>query len=239
MEDRKLNFSTDKPIESDYQDSLGRSTFANHLADSIMNYESREGLVIGLYGKWGSGKTSIANMTINRIEESYASDKNRPIIIKFSPWNYSDKNNLISLFFNNLESQINKKAHTEGTSYTNDLSNIRSNEMGDVVDAKDKARFNRMLGIIAIVAGIGLYFLNPYFIILTILGLIFYIYNRANDKVKIDYDMTKEAKEELEATNDLLAGIMESDAVWLVTETEEFADDKEDDMRIKQHASKF
>ncbi len=106
-----MNFSTDKPIESDYQDSLGRSTFANHLADSIMNHESREGLVIGLYGKWGSGKTSIANMTINRIEESYASDKNRPIIIKFSPWNYSDKNNLISLFFNDLESQINKKAN--------------------------------------------------------------------------------------------------------------------------------
>ena len=130
------------------------------------------------------------------------------------------------------KSQSKKKAHTEGTTYTNDLSNIRSSEMGDVVDAKDKARFNKMLAIIAIVAGIGLFFLNPYFIILSILGLIFYIYSRSNDKVKIDYDMTKEAKEELAATNDLLAGIMESDAVWLVTETEEFADDKEADMRI-------
>lgn len=111
MEDRKLNFSTDKPIESDYQDSLGRSTFANYLANSIMNYDSKDGLVIGLYGKWGSGKSSIANMAISRIEQSSANDINKPIIIKFSPWNYSDKNNLISLFFNDLEAQINKKAN--------------------------------------------------------------------------------------------------------------------------------
>lgn len=106
-----MKYITDRPIETNEQDLLGRSTFTNYLADSIMNYESKDGLVIGLYGKWGSGKSSISNMAISKIEQSSASDRNKPIIINFSPWNYSDKNNLISLFFNDLEAQINKKAN--------------------------------------------------------------------------------------------------------------------------------
>lgn len=106
-----MKYITDRPIETNEQDLLGRSTFTNYLADSIMNYQSKDGLVIGLYGKWGSGKSSISNMAISKIEQSSASDRNKPIIINFSPWNYSDKNNLISLFFNDLEAQINKKAN--------------------------------------------------------------------------------------------------------------------------------
>lgn len=106
-----MKYITDRPIETNEQDLLGRSTFTNYLAESIMNYESKDGLVIGLYGKWGSGKSSISNMAISKIEQSSASDRNKPIIINFSPWNYSDKNNLISLFFNDLEAQINKKAN--------------------------------------------------------------------------------------------------------------------------------
>ncbi len=33
-------------------------------------------------------------------------EDNRPIIVNFSPWNYTDKDNLISLFFRVLKNKL-------------------------------------------------------------------------------------------------------------------------------------
>ncbi|MBF9309030.1 ATPase, partial [Bifidobacteriaceae bacterium NR043] len=126
-----MSYIADKPIEKVDDDLLGRSDFAKQFGKSICEYGSKDGLVIGLYGKWGSGKTSIINMAISeipvdksekkkwysrvykRIKKIFTSQKaeeenqnHNPIVIKFSPWNYSDKNNLISLFFNELKNKL-------------------------------------------------------------------------------------------------------------------------------------
>ena len=57
-----MNYSADKPIVSKDEDLLGRSTFSNKLAKAIYEYNDDSGLVIGLFGKWGTGKTSVINM---------------------------------------------------------------------------------------------------------------------------------------------------------------------------------
>ena len=126
-----MSYVADKPIEKADEDLLGRSDFAKQFGKSICEYDSKDGLVIGLYGKWGSGKTSIINMAISeipvdesekkkwysrvykRIKKIFTSQKTEeedqchyPIVIKFSPWNYSDKNNLISLFFHELKNKL-------------------------------------------------------------------------------------------------------------------------------------
>ncbi len=131
-----MSYVADKPIEKADEDLLGRSDFAKQFGRSICEYDSKDGLVIGLYGKWGSGKTSIINMAISeipinkdeakrvekekwyskvykRIKKIFTSQKTEeedqwhyPIVIKFSPWNYSDKNNLISLFFHELKNKL-------------------------------------------------------------------------------------------------------------------------------------
>ncbi|MFP1711311.1 KAP family P-loop NTPase fold protein [Gardnerella vaginalis] len=129
-----MSYVADKPIEKADEDLLGRSDFAKQFGKSICEYDSKDGLVIGLYGKWGSGKTSIVNMAISeipvveaqkienekwysrvykRIKKIFTSQKTKeedqchyPIVIKFSPWNYSDKNNLISLFFYELKNKL-------------------------------------------------------------------------------------------------------------------------------------
>ena len=54
-----MSYVADKPIEKADEDLLGRSDFAKQFGKSICEYDSKDGLVIGLYGKWGSGKTSI------------------------------------------------------------------------------------------------------------------------------------------------------------------------------------
>ena len=110
-----MNYNADKPIETKKKDKLGRAAFAKHLARGIIEYEGKDGLVIGLYGRWGSGKTSIINMALEEIKEllnagesksKNTTNKNRPIIYKFSPWNYSDKSDLIGLFFRGLKHEI-------------------------------------------------------------------------------------------------------------------------------------
>lgn len=118
-----MNYNADRPIKIEDEDRLGRAVFARHLAKGIIEYKGEDGLVIGLYGKWGSGKTSIINMTTDILDpdkkkksndstskrETSHSDeinKNKPIVYKFSPWNYSDKSDLIGLFFRGLKHEI-------------------------------------------------------------------------------------------------------------------------------------
>jgi predicted KAP-like P-loop ATPase len=85
--------SNEKPITTRNEDFLNRKYFADHIKSAIVNYEDKnnESLTIGLYGKWGSGKTSIINMIIENLE----SNKDF-IIFNFEPWLFSDTNQLIS-----------------------------------------------------------------------------------------------------------------------------------------------
>lgn len=101
-----MNYSTDRPIETESQDLLGRSFFSNQLGKAIYEYNGKDGLVIGLFGKWGTGKTSVMNMAENEINKLAKNDENKPMIMRFAPWNYSDKDNLISLFFQSLKNKI-------------------------------------------------------------------------------------------------------------------------------------
>lgn len=106
-----MTYLTDRPINTADNDLLGRANFSRQLGKSICEYNGTEGLVIGLFGKWGTGKTSIINMAIGEIEHQTRNDKNKPLIIHFSPWNYSDNNNLIGLFFKSLENKVNLKGY--------------------------------------------------------------------------------------------------------------------------------
>ena len=103
-----MNYYADRPIENKASDLLGRSSFSEKLSKAIGGYDARDGLVIGIYGKWGDGKTSIVNMVLENLNNNSKVDK--PLIIKFDPWNYSDKSNLISIFFSNLSKELKNKA---------------------------------------------------------------------------------------------------------------------------------
>lgn len=102
-----MNYNTDRPIDSGEQDLLGRLSFSNQLGRAIYEFDGKDGLVIGLFGKWGTGKTSVVNMAVNEINRLTEKDKNKPIIMRFIPWSFSENNNLISLFFQCLKNKIN------------------------------------------------------------------------------------------------------------------------------------
>lgn len=100
--------SNEQPIKTREDDFLNRKYFSDNISNAIINYEDKNNnsLTIGLYGKWGSGKTSIVNMAIEKLEE-----EKDIIIFDFEPWLFSDTNQLISGFFKEFANKINHNAN--------------------------------------------------------------------------------------------------------------------------------
>lgn len=92
----------DAPIRSLGEDRLGRQSFARALAAEVMAAPAARGYVMGLTGPWGSGKTSILNMTVDAIGE-------KAIVVHFNPWMFSGTEALVSSFFAEIGKQLDKK----------------------------------------------------------------------------------------------------------------------------------
>ena len=79
-------FYSDRPINSGNEDKLNRKGFARLLARTLVNLDSKDTFTVGLFGKWGCGKTSLVNMTLEEIENIQAEDelKKERLIVKSS-----------------------------------------------------------------------------------------------------------------------------------------------------------
>lgn len=60
----------DLPIAKSIEDVLNRNSFAQNLAQTILHSTFPTSFTIGLYGEWGSGKTSLLNMILEHVENS-------------------------------------------------------------------------------------------------------------------------------------------------------------------------
>jgi len=110
-------FKSDQPIKSYKEDILGRRPFAQSLGNAILSYKEKDSIVIGLFGAWGSGKTSIINMALEHIDlvSKNKIDDEKPIVIRFNPWNYSDQNQLITQFFRQLSVVLRRPDYASDT----------------------------------------------------------------------------------------------------------------------------
>ena len=104
-------FYSDKPINSNSEDKLNRKGFAKLLADTLVHLDSKDTFTVGLFGKWGCGKTSLVNMTLAEIENIQADDEpeKQIIVVHFEPWNFTDTNQLLTQFFVRLANEFQKK----------------------------------------------------------------------------------------------------------------------------------
>ena len=143
-----MKYSVDQPINDKEDDLLGRKTFSEYLGKAIYEHDQKAGLVIGLYGKWGTGKTSVINMTENVIKKLAEKDKNEPLIIKFAPWSYSDKDDLISLFFQSLRNEIEGPIKAK----TSSLSDKEKKKIKEITKAIDEYRklFCKLVSVIGV-----------------------------------------------------------------------------------------
>jgi hypothetical protein len=96
--------SGDRPIDSPDADQLGLASMAVRLAKSISEQASARGLVIGMEGKWGSGKSSLLNLTLAHLRQLKGAE--RPEIIEFRPWLLGTRDALLDGLFSDLAGVI-------------------------------------------------------------------------------------------------------------------------------------
>ncbi|MFT4168491.1 MAG: P-loop NTPase fold protein [Dysgonomonas sp.] len=94
-------YIADSPVLIEKDDRFQRYNFARRIAETIIKRKQGEGIVIGIYGAWGEGKTSV----INFIDTELSSQEDI-IRIKFNPWRYSDENSLLYSFFCKMAEEL-------------------------------------------------------------------------------------------------------------------------------------
>ena len=102
---------SDAPITEPDQDILNRNRFVEQMAHYLVSRDSKESVVIALYGKWGTGKTSILNMilsSVKAVEQPMAEDQ-RSIVIEFNPWYFSEQDQLLRAFFERIGVKTNRE----------------------------------------------------------------------------------------------------------------------------------
>ena len=91
----------DSPIKSSSEDLLARSPIAHRFASAIRDLDVREGLVVGVLGPWGHGKSSF----INLMREQFAVDP-ALTVLDFNPWLFSGSDQLVKFFFAEIAAEL-------------------------------------------------------------------------------------------------------------------------------------
>ncbi|TAK79415.1 MAG: hypothetical protein EPO11_00070, partial [Gammaproteobacteria bacterium] len=110
-------FDADRPITKSDQDRLNRTIFAKYLARCMLDHKDTDSIVVGLYGGFGVGKTSVINLVLEELNfaANNMEDNEKPIILNFSPWSYSGQNQLIYSFFRRLSSALRSVPYLENS----------------------------------------------------------------------------------------------------------------------------
>ena len=96
--------SADRPQTDPAQDLFGYAPFAETLTKALCNYGSGDPLVLGLYGAWGSGKSTILKFICHNLEAM--PEEERPIVIEFNPWWFSGQEHLARAFLGQLQAVL-------------------------------------------------------------------------------------------------------------------------------------
>ncbi len=100
--------SPDSPIETANEDKLGRKTFSQALAKALAGFSGQDSFVVGIHGKWGTGKSSILNLLVEQIEKDNRTrpEGERLYAMRFNPWNFADQNQLVFQFLRQFRAHL-------------------------------------------------------------------------------------------------------------------------------------
>ena len=97
----------DNPIEDPARDVLERSVRAADFAHQVLELDASQGTTVGVFGPWGSGKTSFVNLARRTLEEKGA------LVLDFNPWLFSGAEQLVGRFFAELSASMGMKDELE------------------------------------------------------------------------------------------------------------------------------
>ncbi|WAI12303.1 KAP family P-loop NTPase fold protein [Bacillus cereus] len=98
-------FAGDDPAT---EDLLNRKNTVDSLSNAIKNVNVKGSFVIGMYGEWGEGKTTILDM----IEKDLGKEKDYIHVIRFEPWYFKNIDSIIKNYFDLICESLGKKMMT-------------------------------------------------------------------------------------------------------------------------------
>jgi predicted KAP-like P-loop ATPase len=119
-----IQIEGDRALEPDGIDRLGFRPMAERLAEALSRGTATDGIVIGVVGRWGSGKTSLLNLTRGAIADRPETD--RPYIIEFKPWLVGDRDSLLQSLFAELAAGLDQVEYRAGDSTNLTISQVKS-----------------------------------------------------------------------------------------------------------------
>lgn len=96
-------FHGDRPIADEADDRFGLGIVADRLASALTHQSATKGLVLGVEGAWGSGKSSLLALMIGRLRADHADAVE---VVEFRPWLVGDRDQLLSALFEDLTKAI-------------------------------------------------------------------------------------------------------------------------------------
>lgn len=128
----------DQPIEKIEQDLLNRGNFAKTISDTL-NKISNKSLTIGIFGEWGSGKSSFYNM----VKEHSQTEKQEITYIEFKPWYFSTSDDLVKRFLVMLLEEVERDGgydpnlKKELKKYVDILSSVSVRSFNSIISLKE------------------------------------------------------------------------------------------------------
>lgn len=115
----------DNPIRDHGDDVLERTVLAGTFARQVLDLDAREGTAVGVFGPWGSGKSSFINLARETFESEGVP------VLDFNPWLFSGAEQLVERFFAELSASMGMK-----------------DELKEIAEAFEKygAAFNAVVG---------------------------------------------------------------------------------------------
>ena len=117
---KKMSAILDNSIKGDRAlscgdgDKLGFRDVAKRISASLVDQASQDGLVIGVEGAWGSGKSSL--LFLIRDEIRLLEEAKQPSVINFRPWLIGNRDALITALFSELSNELDKASSRAGDS---------------------------------------------------------------------------------------------------------------------------
>jgi Cdc6-like AAA superfamily ATPase len=99
-----MSAKPDAPIASSSDDLLGRLPFVDEIVDLAITTPKHWSPRIGIYGSWGSGKTSVLNMVQERLGDEHH------VVARFNPWGFHDADEM----FRDLADKVLAAIETQG-----------------------------------------------------------------------------------------------------------------------------
>ncbi len=104
MSNRPPALDSDKPLSDPTKDLFGHAPFAKALAAAISGYKASEGIVLALYGPWGSGKSTVLGFVEHELEQLPVAA--HPVTVTFNPWWFSGHENLAKAFLSQMQAVL-------------------------------------------------------------------------------------------------------------------------------------